>query len=263
VNIYSELNKIIEYVENHLEENIEQKVISRMVGMNEYTFQRIFAVISNVTFTEYIRNRRLSNAGQEIYLEKEKIINIAIKYQYTSPTAFSRAFEKFHGIKPSEVKKNPEKLKMYTKLHFNESYEPNKNIDYKIIEKEEIHLYGTYILTDDKKIKEDAPRFYYENMKKYGEAPYALVEYHDKERTEVKSYWVLYYEPIPKMIEKTIPKSKWIAIRINSQNAEEIQEISETFYEEFLPIAKYNFKDLPEIEYYHDNITDFLVPIED
>ena len=262
MNIYSELNKIIEYVEEHLEENIESKTISRMIGMNEYTFQKIFVVIANVTFTEYIRNRRLSNAGQEIYLEKDKVIDIAIKYQYNSPTAFSRAFEKFHGIKPSEVKKKPERLKMYTKLHFNENYECNKNIDYKIIEKEELHLYGTYILTNDEKIKEDAPKFYCENMEKHGEAPYALVEYHDKERTKVKAYWVLYYEPILGMIEKTIPKSKWIVIRINSQDAKEIQEISETFYADFLPIAKYNYRDLPEIEYYHDNITDFLVPIE-
>jgi len=49
VNIYVELNKIVEYIESNLEENIDLKVISKMIGMNEYTFQRIFAVISNVT----------------------------------------------------------------------------------------------------------------------------------------------------------------------------------------------------------------------
>ncbi len=263
LNIYSELNKTIEYIEQHLEENIEVQTLSKMIGMSEYTFQRIFGLIANVSLSEYIRNRRLSNAGQEIYLDKDKVIDIAIKYQYNSPTAFSRAFEKFHGIKPSEVKKNPEKLKMYTKLHFNENYECNKNIDYKIIEKEEMHLYGKYIITDNEKIKEDAPNFYEENTKKYGEPPYALVEYYDKERTEVKAYWILYTNKMQGMIEKIIPKSKWIAMRINSQEAKEIQEVSVTFYDYFLPNSKYNFKDIPEIEYYHDGITDFLIPIED
>lgn len=263
MNIYTELNKIIKYVEEHLEENIDPKTISKMVGMNEYTFQRIFAIIANVSFSEYIRNRRLSNAGQEIYLGKNKIIDIAVKYQYNSPTAFSRAFEKFHGIKPSEVKKKPEKLKMYTMLHFNENYECNKNIDYKIIEKEELHLYGNYIITNNEKIKEDAPKLYESNMKKYGDAPYAIVEYYDKERTKVKSYWVLYTKQFPNMEEKIIQKSKWIAMRINSQDPKEIQEIWQTFYKDFIPNAKYNFKDLPEIEYYHDDITDFLIPIED
>ena len=53
-----------------------------MIGVNEYTFQRIFSLIGNVSVSEYIRNRRLSNAGQELYLNNEKIIDVAIRYQY-------------------------------------------------------------------------------------------------------------------------------------------------------------------------------------
>ena len=67
MNIYTELNKIIEYIENHLEEKIDYKEISKMIGVNEYTFQKIFSVICNVSISEYIRNRSLSNAGQELY----------------------------------------------------------------------------------------------------------------------------------------------------------------------------------------------------
>ena len=43
MNIYVELNKLIEYVENHLEEQIDYKELSKMIGVNEYTFQRIFS----------------------------------------------------------------------------------------------------------------------------------------------------------------------------------------------------------------------------
>ena len=120
MNIYVELNKVIEYIENHLQEQIEYKELSKMIGVNEYTFQRIFSLLSNVTVTEYIRNRRLSEAGQELYLKDKKVIDIAIKYGYNNPTAFSRAFEKFHGIKPSEVKNNLERLQLYAKIHFKE-----------------------------------------------------------------------------------------------------------------------------------------------
>ena len=263
MNIYTELNKIIEYIENHLEEKIEYKEIARMIGVNEYTFQRIFSLISNVTITEYIRNRRLSNAGQELYLNDEKIIDIAIKYQYDSPTAFSRAFEKFHGIKPSQVRKNPEKLKMYTKLHFNEEYECNKNVEYKIVEKEQMILYGKCKDTTNEKIRKDAPEFFSKMREKYGEPLYGMVEYHDQERLHVKRYWTLYKEKIEDLEQKIIPKSKWIDIKINSQEAKDIQEASKIFYDEFLPSCKYSFKDLPEIEFYHDGITDFLIPIED
>lgn len=262
MNIYEKLNKIIEYIENHLEEKIEYKELSEIIGVNEYTFQRIFSLISNVSISEYIRNRRLSNAGQEIYLSNEKVIDVAIKYQYNNATSFSRAFEKFHGIKPSEVKKNPKKLKMYSKLHFNEMKEQNKNIEYKIVEKEQIILYGICKITNNKQIREDAPNLYRQMEEQYKKPQYGMVEYKDKEREYVKAYWVLYKEKNEGLEKKIIPKSRWILIRVNSQEAEDIQEASKIFYDDFLPSCKYNFRDLPEIEYYHDGITDFLIPIE-
>lgn len=263
MNIYTELNKIVEYIENHLEEKIEYKELSKKIGVNEYTFQKIFSLISNVSVSEYIRNRRLSNAGQELYLNNEKVIDIAIKYQYNNATAFSRAFEKFHGIKPGEVKKNPEKLKMCTKLHFYENNDNNKNIEYKIVEGQQMILYGKYRHTNNKEIKKDAPTFFEEVKEQYGKPPYGMVEYIDKERRYVKSYWVLYNHEFKGLEKKEIPQSRWLSIRINSQEAKDIQEVSKAFYYNFLPCCKYNLKDLSEIEYYHNGNTDFLIPIED
>ena len=263
MNIYLELNKIIEYIENHLEEKIDYKKLAKMIGVNEYTFQKIFSVLCNVSLTEYIRNRRLSNAGQELYLKNEKIMDIAIKYQYENATSFSRAFEKFHGIKPSDVKNNSENLRIYTKLHFNEISEQAKKIEYKIIEKEQLILYGKYKNTNNKKIKGLAPKFYQEMAEQYGEQLYGMVEYKDKERRFVKAYWIMYDKKINGLKKKIIAKSKWIMIRIKSQETKEIQEASDMFYQEFLPISKYHFKSIPELEYYHDDITDFLIPIED
>ena len=262
MNIYRELNKIIEYIENHLEEKIECKELAKMIGVNEYTFQKIFSVLCDITLAEYIRNRRLSNAGQDIYLKDEKIIDVATRYQYDNATAFSRAFERFHGIKPSSVKKNPERLKLYGKLRFNEIQNTAENIEYKIVEMDELTLYGRYKHTDNEKIKKDAPDFYNENYRIYGEPQYGMVEYNEKERSKVKAYWILYSKQKDGLIKQIIPKSKWILIRINSQEAIDIQEASRIFYCEFLPSCKYNIKDLPEIEYYHDNVTDFLIPIE-
>ena len=117
---------------------------------------------------------------------------------------------------------------MYTKLHFNERYECNKNIDYKIVEKEEMTLYGENIITTNMEIRKVAPKFYKEHENKYGEPPYGMVEYYDKERRFVKAYWVMYDKQIIKKMEKVvIPKSRWIQIKINSQKPEEIQNTSE------------------------------------
>ena len=263
MNIYKELNEIIEYIEQNLEEKIDYKELAKMIGVNEYTFQRVFSLITNISISEYIRNRRLSNAGQELYLENKKIIDLAVQYQYNNATAFSRAFEKFHGIKPSEVRKNPDKLKMYTKLHFKEDNEESKNVEYKIVEREEIILYGKCKPTTNENIGKDAPRLHEELMEKYGDAPYAMISYKEKERLNVEAYWVLYNKEIKGFKKIIIPKSKWISIRTASQTAEDIQETSRIFYDGFFPNCKYNFRDLPELEYYHDGVTDFLIPIED
>ncbi len=263
MNIYVELNQIIEYIENHLEEPIDYKELAKIMGVNEYTFQKIFSVICNISVTEYIRNRRLSNAGQDLFVKNEKIIDIAIKYQYNNPTAFSRAFQRFYGIKPSEVRRKPEKLKLYAKLHFEEKTEQSNSLDYKIIETDQMILYGKYKMTNNENIRVDAPKFYQEMKRKFGIPMYGMVEYKDKERESVKAYWALYNLPSKGLEKKMIPKSKWICIRVKSQEAKDIQKISNDFYNSFFYSFKYNFRDLPEIEYYHDEVTDFMIPIED
>ena len=139
MNIYKNLNELIEYIENNLENNIEYDKLAQILCTNEYTTKRIFSLLANVTLSEYIRNRRLSNAGFDLFKGDEKLIDVALKYQYESVTAFSRAFEKFHGIKPSKVKSNPDKLRVYTKLQFNENMNENYEIEYRIIELDE-HL---------------------------------------------------------------------------------------------------------------------------
>ena len=263
MNIYKSLNEITKYIDDNLEENIEYGTLAKMIGINTYTLQRLFSILTGISLAEYIRKRRLSNAGYDLYQNNEKIIDLAIKYQYENATSFSRAFEKFHGIKPSLVNKET-KLKNFPRIIFNEKVELTDELDYEIINLEKLDLYGLHIDTNNDTIGVDAPRFFQETTKKfydkYGEINYGMVTY-DEEREECEKYYCLFDKEINDFEHIIIPKSKWLKFRINSQNAKEIQEMSHKFYEEFLPSCKYNLKELPELEYYHDNITDFLVAI--
>lgn len=267
MNIYKELNKVIEYIEENLENEIDYNKISQILCTNEYTMKRIFYLLSNISITEYIRNRRLSNAGFDLYKSDEKIIDISIKYQYDSPTAFSRAFEKFHGIKPSSVKVTPEKLRNFTKLHFDETINENVNMEYSIIQMDELILYGRGFKTTASKIHNDAPIFFEKMIelyeKKYGEIDYGMVIYEDRFESENYEYWIAYSKEIEEFQKIVIPKAKWLKFKIPSQNAKDIQKVSVQFYENFLPSLNVNLKPIPELEYYHDNITEFLIAIED
>lgn len=267
MNIYKSLNEIIEYIENNLENKIDYNTLAKILGVNEYTLQRIFSLLCNISIAEYIRKRRLSNAGFDLYHSNEKIIDIAIKYQYDNPTSFSRAFEKFHGIKPSLVKLNPEKLNIFTKIIFNEEIIEHTNMEYSIITLDEFTLYGKGIKTALNTISKDAPAYFKEFINKYydiyGEPTYGMTVYEKRFESCSLEYWILYDKKIDNFEQYAFPKSKWISLKIPSQKAIDIQNIANKFYKEFVPSSKYNLKNLPELEYYHDNITEFLIPIED
>ena len=103
MNISNELNNCILYIEDNLDKEINYEKMAKMIGCSVSTFQRVFSILTGMTVTEYIRRRRLTVAITDIN-KGEKIIDIALKYGYTSPSSFSRSFNKMHGILPSKIK---------------------------------------------------------------------------------------------------------------------------------------------------------------
>ena len=66
MNIYTCLNEVIEYIENNLENDINYSKMAQIMASNEYTVKKVFSLISNISISEYVRNRRLSNAGFDL-----------------------------------------------------------------------------------------------------------------------------------------------------------------------------------------------------
>lgn len=274
MNVYHSFNNMIEFIEENLDQPIEYPRLAQFLGVNEYTLQSLFTILCNITISDYIRKRRLSEAGIYLYKTNCKIIDVALKYHYENPTSFSRAFEKFHGIKPSQVKSAPEKLKLYPKLHFDENIAMPKTekIEYSIVELDELTLYGTGFKTTHQDISKEAPAFFQKMRQQYhsiyGEIDYGMVVYHGNEQynrftTQNLEYWILYNKKISEFTKYTIPKSKWLCFHIPTLFAKDIQKMLHDFYLSFLPSCQYNIRPIPELEYYHDNSTDFLIPIED
>lgn len=266
MNIYHQLNEITAYIESHLNSDISYLELSKMLGVNEYTMQRLFSLLCNISLADYIRKRKLSQAGYDLYHSNETVTTIAFQYGYENATSFSRAFEKFHGIKPSQIKKGKYILKNFPRLTFEERELEQNDTAYEIIELEEMILYGKGIQTSENKIKKDAPAFWKSMNTKYneqyGNIEYGMVVYEDRFNSDSFEYWVLWSHKIKEFSSVIIPKSKWLIFHIPSTNSKEIQKASDDFYCHFFPSSKYNLRDIPELEYYHDGVTDFLVPIE-
>ena len=107
------ITKAIRYIEKNLTEEIGIEDVAKKAHMSASQFQRIFHVVAGFTVGEYIRNRRLSQAGLDLLLESSRIIDIAMRYQYSTSESFSKAFTRFHGVPPSAAKENGGTLKSF------------------------------------------------------------------------------------------------------------------------------------------------------
>ena len=138
----SNMNKAMEYIEEHLTEDIDYSDISKIACCSEYHFKRMFSFLSGVGLSEYIRRRRLTLAALDLKDKRLRIIDVAVKYGYDSADSFSRAFHSMHGILPSEVRNSNIQLKAYPRMTFQLSIKGGCEMNYRIVEKGPFKLVG-------------------------------------------------------------------------------------------------------------------------
>lgn len=129
------IQRAIDYIESHIDEELDYADIARQAVFSVYYFQRIFGILCGVSVGEYIRQRRLTLAGSELILTDERIIDIALKYGYESPESFTRAFSKYHGVTPSEARKSGAELRSFSRLSVEIKMKGGNYMNYKIVEK--------------------------------------------------------------------------------------------------------------------------------
>jgi len=134
------LNHVIDYIEDHLTDDITPEIISEYAGVSDYHFRKIFFYLSGLTLNEYIKNRKLSEANKDL-LNGEKVTDVAFKYGYQSMDGFTRAFKKWSGFLPSEVVKKGI-IKSYPKLSFIITVKGGINMEYRIEDKPAFNLVG-------------------------------------------------------------------------------------------------------------------------
>jgi len=131
------LQKAISMIEDNLLNEIDPDEIAESVYFSSYHFNRIFNMITGVTIGDYIRNRRLSMAGEELFEKKAKVIDAALKYGYETPEGFAKAFTRFHGIAPSLARESKEQLKTFNPISIEIKSIGVDIVDYKIEVKNE------------------------------------------------------------------------------------------------------------------------------
>ena len=100
----SALRAAIDYMEKHLTDDISAQDVGEQVFLSPFFLQRGFTLMTGCGIGEYLRNRRLYQAALDLQRTDEKVIDIALRYGYETPESFTKAFSRFHGATPSQVR---------------------------------------------------------------------------------------------------------------------------------------------------------------
>ena len=232
--------------------------------MSGVTLQKIFCFLTNTSLSEYIRKRRLSMAVEDLVLTNEKIIDIAIKYQYESSTSFGRAFFNMYGCTPKEVRTKLINLKTFPKFNFNINQQYCE-LNYRIEELEEKVLYGISTdlieISDKVAIKTlwQSPEVSFLKAPNSKGEYYGITEYHTN--SQMKYYILNEYEKT-NLIKKVIPKTKWIIFRVNSKDQKDILEICNKIYNNWIETSNYNvIENYIDLEIYYDDYCEYCIAI--
>ena len=233
----------IEFIESNLTERIDIEDVARRAYVSSFYFQKIFSALCGFSPSEYIRNRRLTLAAQELCSTDAKVIDVALKYGYNSPDSFARAFTAFHGIAPSDAKRFGSSLKSVARLKIKLTLEGSTMIEYKIVEKAQFTIMGKRRSFKTDNSYAEIPKFWSEFMasgEKAVAGMYGLCEMTNKD--EFDYYIADNYIPqkdIPDGYEtKVIPAGTWAVFPCRGALPKALQDVNTKIWNEWLPSCK-------------------------
>ena len=276
------LKSSISYMEEHLLEDIHAEEVARQVNMSEYYFQKGFSVVTGYTIGDYIRNRRLYLAALELLTGEGKVIDVAYKYGYETPESFSKAFKRFHGISPAQVKNGQSYIQPFQPLIIKLSVEGGRKMDVRFEQMDAFKIVG--------KCKEFSTDTGYQEIPKFWQEWCKNCEQEEKDsgsdtcgkygvcvQTEGKKFD--YYiagdykgEPTGgeyKVVE--IPSYNWAKFRCVGPTPGAIQTVNTRIFNEWLPgNEKYEIAGSVNIEMYSmgdtsaaDYVSEIWIPVKE
>ncbi|MBD5548636.1 MAG: AraC family transcriptional regulator [Lachnospiraceae bacterium] len=273
----------INYMENHLLDIQTPKEVADHVYISPMYLQRGFQIMTGYSISEYIRNRRLYHSALELAENKEKIIDIAYKYGYETPESFTKAFTRFHGATPSEVRKNRHLMKPFHPLRISIVIQGGERMDFTVDKMAGFKIIGFSKEFSFENPQEEIPKFWDEIYEKYcqglftGNTPANEIEQavYDNRIGEFgvciddigKDGNFLYMiagrymgGEIPPGLEiYDLPDSEWAKFKCVGAMPDAIQTVNAQIWKEWLPgNAEYELAGKYNIEWYSNsgNMTD-------
>ncbi len=256
------LNEAIGYMEEHLLDGIDYEQLGRIACCSSYHFQRMFTYMAGVPLSEYIRRRKMSLAAVDLQGKDMKIIDVAGKYGYSSPTAFNRAFQSVHGIAPSAVRNEGVPVKSFPAITFKIAVKGVEEMNYRIEKKEAFRIVGVSVplyQEIEKNFTVIPPKWQEISMDGTLQRLIGMMDAQPMGVLGVsvcndREPWRYYIsvatsQAADGLEEYTIPAATWAVFPGEGTN-ESIQELERRIVTEWLPTSGYEYGDAADVEVY-------------
>ena len=265
----------IDYMEQHLTEPLDIEKIAGQALLSPFYYQRMFGALCGMTVGEYVRARRMTLAAQELAAGRIRVIDAALKYGYDSPDSFAKAFQRFHGVTPSQARDPGAPLRSFAPMHIKISMEGGKMLEYSIMEKAPFTVVGMKRRFSSETSYQEVPKFWQEWMQAEDKKLMGMFGLCTDENGKEFDYWIadLYapWNEVPEGCEtRVIPGGLWAQFTCRGPLPDSLQSVNTQIWSEWLPNLKgYTLAGNYSLEFYmppaekpEDNVNYIWIPLK-
>lgn len=257
-----QLNDAMSYVEENLTGEITLEGAARRAACSAYHFQRMFPYMTGISFSEYVRRRRMTAAAMEL-AEGARVIDTAVRYGYDSPTAFNRAFQSVHGLPPSAAQVRGAALRSFPRITFTLSIKGEEAMEYRIEERAAFRVAG-FAMREPMTLEdcfEKVPGFWARVSGEIprlaalmdGSGPMGILGVSACDGGKFSGYYIAAATraPAPEgMEEYSVPAGTWAVFPCCGPIPQAMQDLQRRIISEWLPSSGYEYAEAPDIEVY-------------
>ena len=265
------LNRLMDHIDQHLTEDITSEDITRIVGVSDYHFRRMFSYMAGMTLNEYIRNRRLSEANKDL-IHGKSVTDVAYTYGYQSVDGFSRSFRDWCGFLPSEVIKNKIQ-KSFPKFTFFIDIKGGISMEFKLEQKPSFNVVGVSkrVPIQFEGVNHDIVELAQSITEQQRSEMHQLADLYPNQvlnvsydfdegyldemgsLTHMIGFATTQDNPYEDLEQITIESNLWAVFPNTGPFPETLQETMAKTYAEWLPTSSYELADLPSISFTKHN----------
>ena len=211
-----------------------------------------------MSYLEYVKARRLSQAAVEIIHSRKRILDIALEYGYESADVFAAAFRRAFGCSPSQARKQNLQLPLFLPRSFAITVHGNTEMKYEIKRKAGMHLSGHSVISTQ---NENRSIKFWSDVKADGTlqrmmqeaataVSYGLCFGYDKYGNN--RYMIAVEGMLSEEYEAfALPAADWMIFQNTGPIAEGLPALWKTIYAEVLPASGYDRNEsMPTVELY-------------